>query len=317
MTQLLEGRQPGTRVQQLEDLLEDARRGHPAQQPALLPQGSLAGRIDVEAELGGKAHGAQHAHRVLPIAQFRIGADQAQAARLEILQATGVVDHGKIGDVVIEGIDREVPPQGVLLPGAIEVVADDHAVFEVAVARFLVILQAGATAAEGRHLDNFGAEMDMGQTEAATDQATVAEDAAHLLGAGVGGHVEVLGLPPQEQIAHPAADQQGLEALLFQAIEDLEGVLADVGAGNGVLVTRHDAAGREVWIQAGVFSWRERVPEAFLPGPEESITKGPCPPGPARGRAKAINFMRWLEKRRALRIIRPLRYFFSLPSSSG
>ena len=75
-------------------------------------------------------------------------------------------------------------------------------------------------------------------TAAATDQAAIAELLAHLLGRGVGGHVEILGVAADQQVSHGAADQIGLETGVPQAVEHAQRVRADVLARDGVLVAR-------------------------------------------------------------------------------
>ena len=67
--------------------------------------------------------------------------------------------------------------------------------------------------------------MDMGKPETSANEAAVAENPADVLRLGIGGHVKVLGLAAEQQIAHAATHQQGLIALLLEAIEHLEGIL--------------------------------------------------------------------------------------------
>ena len=76
--------------------------------------------------------------------------------------------------------------------------------------------------AERRNFDDLHAEADMGEMEAATDQAAVAEQLLHLFGVGVGRDVEVLGLEAKEQVADGAADEEGLVARILQPIQDFQ-----------------------------------------------------------------------------------------------
>jgi len=71
--------------------------------------------------------------------------------------------------------------------------------------------------------------MDVREPKASADQATVAERCADFLRAGVSDDIEVLGLPPEQQIPDAAADQIRLVPLLFQAIENLERGITDQG----------------------------------------------------------------------------------------
>ena len=51
----------------------------------------------------------------------------------------------------------------------------------------------------------------------------------------VRGDVEVLGLAPEGEIAHPAADQVGPVTRVLQAVEDLEGIVTDARPGDAML----------------------------------------------------------------------------------
>ena len=105
--------------------------------------------------------------------------------------------------------------------------------------------------AKGAHLDDLVApEKDLHQAEAAADNAAVLEQAAHLAGVGVGAHVEILGPPAQEQVAHAPSHQVGLEAVVVQPVEYLQGLGIDVLAADVVLVPGYDAGLWRVVIQA-------------------------------------------------------------------
>ena len=72
-------------------------------------------------------------------------------------------------------------------------------------------------AAEGGHFQQVLAEHHVHDLEAAADDEGAPEQALDLFRRGVGGDVEVLGLDAQQQVAHRAADQEGLEAGFLQA----------------------------------------------------------------------------------------------------
>ena len=96
-------------------------------------------------------------------------------------------------------------------------------------------------AAEGRDLDHLAVvEVDVDQAEAPADDPRVAEQPADLVRAGVGADVEVLGPPPEHQVAHAPPHQVGLVAGAVQPVHDLEGVAADVLAGDRVVLPRQD-----------------------------------------------------------------------------
>ena len=90
-------------------------------------------------------------------------------------------------------------------------------------------------APEGGDLDDVAApEKDLDQPEALADDAAVAEEFAQLPGPGVGDHVEILGLFPQEQVPDPAAHQIGGITGVQQPVEDLQGLQFDIFPGDGV-----------------------------------------------------------------------------------
>ena len=88
-------------------------------------------------------------------------------------------------------------------------------------------------AAEGGHLDDLAPrEQHVGQAEAATDYAAVAEQSAHFVRTRAGGHVEVLGLLAQQEITHAPADQIGRMPIPRQTLDDLGRVGVDALLGN-------------------------------------------------------------------------------------
>ena len=199
--------------------------------------GTLA---QVEPQLGGKADGAQHAHRILAVAGFRI-ADQLQHTILQILQATVEVVQAEILDAVVEGIDGKVAAFGILFYGAVDVVTQQHAFIRLA-GDMLAGIDLVVVAAEGGYLDHVTAKYHMGQTEAASHQTAVGEEFADLLRGGVGRHIEILGRSAQQQIAHTSAHQIGLITCFIQAIEHLQGVVTDLASRDRMLIPAQDQA---------------------------------------------------------------------------
>ncbi len=83
----------------------------------------------------------------------------------------------------------------------------------------------------------------MGEAEAAPDEAAVAEQAPHVFRVRVGRDVEVLGLPAEQQVAHPATDEERLVAGLAQAIHHLQRVARDIRARDVVFRPGYDPRG--------------------------------------------------------------------------
>ncbi len=227
------------RLEDLEELVEQPGGRHAVDQPAEPRHGLRGLGVDLQVQLRGEAHRADHPHRVLPVAGLGV-ADQADRAGLDVAHAVHEVPDREISDVVVEGVDGEVAAPGVLLDGAEGVVLDDAAgrVQDLPVLALQVLV---AQAAEGRHLDDLVPEPDVHQAEPAADEPRIAEQRPDLLGTGVRGDVEVLGLAVQQQIPHPAAHDEGLIPAILEAVEDLQGIPGNVRAGDVVVGSRDDA----------------------------------------------------------------------------
>jgi hypothetical protein len=63
--------------------------------------------------------------------------------------------------------------------------------------------------------------MDMGQPKTPADESAIAKNLFYLLRTGIGRHIEVLRLPPQQQVAYPATDQKRLVTGFSQPIQNL------------------------------------------------------------------------------------------------
>lgn len=214
--------------QQLEHLVEQARGRHVLDQGGHGADGLPRGRIYRAVELGGEAHGAQHAHGVFAVALDRV-ADHADLALFQVLHAVVIVDDFFGVRVVVERVHGEVAPRRVFFLAAEDVVAQDAPVL----VGFLV--GRGRRAESGR-LDDLLAEDHVHQLEAPADDARAAEQRADLLGRGIGGHVEVLGFQAHDQVAHGAAYDIGFIAVLAQDFADLDGMPGDIAAVDAVLV---------------------------------------------------------------------------------
>ena len=146
--------------QQLQHLVEHARRGDLREKLVALRDGGQRGLFDGEIEFRGKTCRAQHAHRVFAEARHRV-ADHAKYARFEICHAGAEIQNAVGVRIVIQAVDAEVAPQGVFFDVAEDVVAQQHARFGIGCAAFrrLLVLAVGlelgaVMAAEGRYLDH-------------------------------------------------------------------------------------------------------------------------------------------------------------------
>ena len=106
-------------------------------------------------------------------------------------------------------------------------------------------------------LNGAAAEEDMGEAEATTDDAAVAEERADVVGARVRRDVEVLRSTAEEQIADASADEIGLVAAALETADDLRGVGVDGVLFEGRVVT--DEAGRRMPLEDGRNLFRLRL----------------------------------------------------------
>src|SRR5690606_21564248 len=183
-------------------------------------------------------------------------ADHAQHALLGVLDATVVVDDRAGARVVVHGVDGEVAAGGVLVLGAPDVVAQ-HAAAGVHDVRLVGQLLLGSllialdllggvgiqVGAEGRDLDHFvfatAAVDHVHDAKTPPDDEGAAKQGFDLLGRGVGGHIEILGAQAQQQVAHGAADDVGLEAGILQGLDHLAGALVHQVGIDAVPAGRH------------------------------------------------------------------------------
>jgi len=144
--------------------------------------------VDGESRLRGKAHGAQHPQRVFAVTGARV-TDDAHGFPLQVPQAAVVVENGLARGIVIQRVDGEVSPDGIVFARAVDVVAhnatmliddmvafvrsaatmliDDMIAFVKPVATVLFGLGRGARA-EGRDLHGLLAEHHVHELETAS-----------------------------------------------------------------------------------------------------------------------------------------------------
>ena len=200
-----EGLACATLAEDLVDLLEDARGAAAHDLAAQVPDRLLGVPIDGEVEPRGQCHRAQHSCGVLPEADDGI-ADRTDDPVAEVVQARHPIDDREGRDVVEERVHGEVAAEGVLLGGAEGVVAADEGV---------ALLRLGL-AAEGRDLDHLATEAHVAQPEAPAHDEAVAEQALHLGRVGRRADVEVLGLAPEQEVAHSSAHEERHEPSFFR-----------------------------------------------------------------------------------------------------
>ena len=249
--QLFQAGQRVAGLQQLDHLVEQARGRHVVEQRRHgLDRRACLG-FDLEAQLGREAHRADDAHRVFAVARLGV-ADHAQQLLLGVFQAAVIVDHDLGLRVVVHRVDGEVATRGVFDLRTPDVVAQ-HAAFgvhhmtgfgiaprQLALGSLLVAGHRLASGrihhrAKGRDFDHLAQaavlaaapEHHVHDAKTPPDDEGSPEQAFHLLGRGVGGHVEILRPQAQQQVAHRTAHDVGLEAAFGQRVHHLDGAFVD------------------------------------------------------------------------------------------
>jgi len=196
----------------------------------------------VEVEFGGETRGPQHAYRIL--AEARLGiADHAQHALPAVGDAAEIIVDFLARRIVVQRVDGEVAARSVVLHAAEDVVGQQSAVL---VGRALVFFLGFllAIGAEGGDLDGLAAAHHVDDLEAPADDARTAEQATHLLGGGVGGDVEILGYPAQQQVAYRAADEVAPVAGLSQGFAGLQRAVVDLVTADAMFALGQDLRAR-------------------------------------------------------------------------
>jgi hypothetical protein len=173
----------------------------------------------------------QHAHGIFAIALARV-ADHAQHARFEVFHAAAVVEDLLGARIVVERIHGEIAAQRILGLGAEHVVAQQATVLVL----HLIVVTRALERTEGRDLDGVLPAHAVHDAEAAADHARAAERTLHLFRRGIGGHIEVLRLEIEQQVAHRAAHDVGTKAVGLQALGDAPRAGADAVPRHAVLV---------------------------------------------------------------------------------
>ncbi len=187
-------------LEDLEDLVAHPFGGNLCKDVEAPGDGCPRSLLDGEPKLRGKPAGAQGTQAVLP-ETLRGIADGPQDALSQVPPSLVRVGHAVGQQVIGDGVDREVPPGKVVDDRR----AERHGVGPppVAVVRFR---------AEGRHLEGRSLKVDRHGAVPDAGRDHAAEQGHDLLGARVGGDVEVGVVPAQEDVADGAADEVALEA---------------------------------------------------------------------------------------------------------
>ncbi len=136
------------------------------------------------------------------------------------------------------------------------------------VAGHLLGISAVEVGAEGGDLDHLvlapAAVDHVHDAKAPADDEGAPEQTLDLLGRGAGGDVEVLGPQAQQQVAHAAADEVGLEAGLLERVHHVQRALVHQLGVDVVHAGRHVFALAETRARAGAAGLAQQLVDEFL-----------------------------------------------------
>jgi hypothetical protein len=157
-------------LEQLQQLVEQARRWNVVEQAAERSDRFSRLRRQREVELRREPHGAQHAHGIFAITLFGI-ADQPQRARTHVAHTVDVIPNAEVRDVVVERVDGEIAPPNILADRSVDVVAQNAAA--IGVRAVIVVRIDHIRGAKRRDLDDVAAEAYVREPEPTADQAAI------------------------------------------------------------------------------------------------------------------------------------------------
>ena len=176
-------------------------------------------RLDGKAQARGKAHGTQHAQRILRKAAARVS-HRADDARGKVVPPAERVKQAALG-VVGHGVDGKVAPLQVFG----DVGDEAHAVG-------MAVVGIGALLAEGGDLHGLAVHHSgdgaMGGASLVHGNAQLAQGGARLLPVGRRADVNVVRGRAAQRVAHPAAYHPGLKPGFLERLEHAQTVGGNV-----------------------------------------------------------------------------------------
>src|SRR5690554_387613 len=191
----------------LDCLIKQSGRRDGAQQRGQRVDGCLRFLLDAKIKLGCQSYCSQHAHRVFPVAGFRVS-NHTNQARLNIRKPINEVQYEETVGGVIQCVNCEVAACSIFIDRPVYVIAQNHAGrgvrrVQVAYASPRLILSDFVfnvmVRTESGYLDHFTAEADVSNLESATDHTCLAKQVPGLFRGGISGYVEVLWAPTEQE----------------------------------------------------------------------------------------------------------------------
>jgi hypothetical protein len=133
---------------------------------------------------------------------------------LEVGHPTDVVDNRKICNIVEKAIDPDVPAKGILLWCSETVYSDGISFF------CLYLLKFRPTSESGNLNDLSPFEKDLNQSKSASDDPAVFKEGIDLMGASIGGNIEVLRNLPEKKVTDASSNEISKKPVSMEAVEN-------------------------------------------------------------------------------------------------
>lgn len=194
--------------------IPETRRGTLVYFIVMSKEGLMGWFVDGEPSPGGVANHSDHPDGVLLESLIRI-ADGPNDPSVKVGHSTDIVNDRKIGDIVEEPIDGNVPSEGILCRSTKAVSSNNISSLRLNLFEFRVT-------SKSRDLNNLPAfEEDMDQSKPTTDDPAISKEAVDLMGMGIRGDIKIFWDSTQEEITNTSPHKIGQEPMAVKAVEDL------------------------------------------------------------------------------------------------
>ena len=171
--------------------------------------------VKIKIQFRCKANCPERSHRVFSYALCSV-TDKSNFALRKVFHTTKVVDHAKVGDVVVEGVNREIAPDCIVCQCAAKYVVTHNAT---TVAN-LATITFGVCRPKRCNLDDVPAKDHMRQTKATPDKPAIVEQSFDFFRTGVSRDIEIFGPLAKQQVSHTTTNQVAGKARIVQTIQN-------------------------------------------------------------------------------------------------
>ncbi len=158
--------------------------------------------FNMESGSRGVTDDPYHPDRIVLESFIRVP-DHTNHLPIEIGHSTHIVDNRKIGNIVKEAVDCDVPAEGILYRRSETFTPDDLTFLR------LYLFEFGPASKGGDFYDFPAFEKDMNQTEPAANHPAIFKEGLYLMGMGIGGDIEIFRRLSEKEVSNASSDQVG------------------------------------------------------------------------------------------------------------